>query len=134
MRTSEFVRLAQAGPVSYDEDRKAEFHAGAEVVLRRLVKLFGLKAGEYDLRHNQGGIAVSGEITLHTDTLYVKMYQSAVDGASGKDSGFILWRTCAGRKDYTGGSNHWSKWSELNKLGQLAAKMKAVLACGHRPT
>ena len=128
MRTIDFIRLAQQGPVSYDEDAKELFHLEAEVVLHRLAKLLGYKPGDYDLRHNQGGIAVSGEITLHSDTLYVQMYQTACGPARGKDSAGVLWRRCEGRKDYTGGRNHWSKWEDLKDLKGLAAQMSEVAA------
>ena len=43
------------------------------------------------------GTAVSGEITLHGDHLYVQVSQSALGSHSG-----ILFRTCKGRKDYVG--------------------------------
>jgi hypothetical protein len=34
--------------------------------------------GDYDLRSNEAGLAVSGEITLHADRLYVQVSQSAM--------------------------------------------------------
>lgn len=117
MRTADFIRLAHAS-VSYDQDRKAAFHRAAAVVLRQLAKALGYKRGEFDLRHCQGGIAVSGEITLHSDTLYVQLAQSCL----GPNMGF-MWRTCKGRKDYTGGPNQWATWEALLDLPRLAETM-----------
>lgn len=114
-----FIKLAKTN-VAYNESLKAKFHRGAAKVLRTLLPLLGLKKGEYDLRHNMGGIAVSGEITLHTDKLYIQLSQSAagIDG--------FMWRSCKGRKDYTGGRNIWSQWDELLDLNTLASRMKQV--------
>jgi hypothetical protein len=114
----DFIKLAQTN-VAYNEQLKAKFHRGAASVLRKLIAKLGLAKGEYDLRHNQGGIAVSGEITLHTDRLYVQLSQSSTG------LGF-MWRSCKGRKDYTGGRNIWSSWDELIDLDTLASRMKQV--------
>jgi hypothetical protein len=117
-----FIATARTS-VAYNEPAKAKFHRQAETVLRRLAVALGLKKGEFDLRHNQGGIAVSGEITLHSDNLYVQFSQSCV----GPDCGF-MWRTCNGRKDYTGGRNQWAKWDAVNDLETLARTMLAASA------
>src|SRR3546814_14054234 len=57
----------------------------------------------FDLRSNQGGIAVSGEITLHHEHVYVQVCQPA----TGADSGILI-RSCKGRRDYTGGPNNFA--------------------------
>jgi len=119
MRTVELIRTASRS-VAYNDDAKSKFHEQAEVVLHRLAKLLGYKADDYDLRHNEGGIAVSGEITLHSDTLYVQFFQSAIGSSHG-----FMWRTCKGRKDYCGNRNQWCKWEELRDLKTVADAMKA---------
>ena len=58
---------------------------------------FGLTRDGYDLRTTKAGVAVSGEITLHGDRLYVQVSQPA----TGHDSR-ILFRTCEGREARTG--------------------------------
>lgn len=73
--------------------------------LRKVAKALGLVRGQYDLRFNPGGIAVWGEVTLHTDKLYIQ-------ASYGCDIG-VLVRTCKGRRDYTGGMNHWFPFSML---------------------
>lgn len=115
-----FIKTARKY-VGYDAEAKKKFHRQAETVLKNLAKMLGYKEGDYDLRHNEGGIAVSGEITLHSDNLYVQFSQSAL----GANQGF-MWRTCKGRKDYTGGPNQWMKWEQLENLETVASIMKRM--------
>jgi hypothetical protein len=107
--------------VAYDEDAKREFHLCARRQLRYLADALGLASGAYDLRSNRGGIAVSGEITLHAEHLYVQACQPA----TGHDSG-VMFRTCQGRKDYTGGRNNFASLDLLNDSGQLARTIRAA--------
>lgn len=95
--------------VAYDAERKAAFHRHAR---RHLRDALGLDRTDFDLRSNPGGIAVSGEITLHADHLYV---QSAL----GSDNG-ILYRSCAHRRDYVGGVNHFASLDLLHEPERLA--------------
>lgn len=106
-------------PVAYDTVAKRLFHSRARSQLRRLATALGLQAGSYDLRSNPGGIAVSGEITLHTDRLYVQASQSAMGNGSG-----ILFRTCKGRKDYVGGPNNFASLDLLNNPEELAQRIQ----------
>jgi hypothetical protein len=73
-----------------------------------------------NLRSNQGGIAVSGEITLHADHLYVQACQPA----TGHDSG-VMFRTCEGRKDYVGGRNNSASLDLLNDPDLLVRIIRA---------
>jgi hypothetical protein len=61
--------------VAYDADAKRRFHHQARCRMLDLADALGLEPDEYDLRSNQGGIAVSGEVTLHADRLYVQASQ-----------------------------------------------------------
>jgi hypothetical protein len=83
---------------AYDPEVKQRFHTAARARLRRLATTLGFPSGSFDLRSNPGGIAVSGEITLHHDDVYIQVCQPA----TGADSGILI-RTCQGRRDYTGG-------------------------------
>ena len=107
--------------VAYDDAAKRAFHSKARRQLKLLAEALGLPSGSYDLRSNQGGIAVSGEITLHADRLYVQASQSAM----GHDTG-ILFRTCRGRKDYYGGANNFASLDLLNRPEDLARRIKEV--------
>lgn len=100
---------------SYDADQKRLFHSEARRRLLGLAAALGLAPDEYDLRSNQGGIAVSGEVTLHGDRLYVQASQPA----TGSDTG-ILFRSCKGRRDYVGGRNNFASLDLLNRPGELA--------------
>jgi hypothetical protein len=64
-------------------------------------------------------IAVSGEVTLHSDRLYVQVSQPA----TGHDSG-ILFRICEGREDYVGGANNFSSLDLLSQPKELARLIK----------
>lgn len=101
---------------------KERFHRSARTALKKLAKALGLKDGEYDLRNNAGGPAVSGEITLHSDTLYV---QASQPWGMGMDTGILI-RSCNGRKDYTGGRNNFAPLNELNDIPALAERIRRL--------
>ena len=86
--------LATAGgPVNgYSEAaacNKALFHRRGKALLHRMALDLGYSPGAFALRNNFGGIAVSGEITLHSDDLYVQFAKSTF--GSSMD---MLYRTC----------------------------------------
>ena len=108
---------------SYEPDQKRRFHAAARTRLRRLAAELGFPLASFDLRSNQGGIAVSGEITLHHARIYVQVCQPATRADSG-----ILIRTCEGRRDYTGGRNHFAPLSMLDSIPALSVRVRMVMA------
>ena len=110
---------------SYEPDRKRRFHTVARARLCRLAAELGFPPASFDLRSNQGGIAVSGEITLHHEHVYVQVCQPATRADTG-----ILIRTCEGRRDYTGGRNHFAPLSMLDDIPALAARVRTVMAAG----
>ena len=68
-------------------------------MLNALAKALGLARGQYEIRWNPGGIGVSGDDRLHAERLNV-----AMDDNCGRFGSFY-YRSCKGRKDYTGGPN-----------------------------
>lgn len=112
-----------ARSVSYDAVAKRAFHKSARRQLKQLAAAIGLAPEAYDLRSNPGGIAVSGEITLHHERIYVQVCQPA----SGTDTGILI-RRCEGRRDYTGGLNHFAALSLLHDIPALAARVRQVLS------
>jgi hypothetical protein len=96
-------------PCAYDAEQKTAFRRAARNRLKTLAGAMGWSADSYDLRSNLAGIAVSGEITLHHDTVYIQVSQSALGCAHG-----ILIRGCEGRRDYSGGPNHHAPLSLLD--------------------
>lgn len=106
---------------AYAPDQKRRFHATARSRLRQLAVELRLPAGSFDLRSNQGGIAVSGEITLHHEDVYVQVSQSMMGAGMG-----ILIRTCRSRRDYTGGINNFAALDMLDDVPGLAQRVRAV--------
>ena len=105
-------------PCAYNDAQKRSFHATGRKRLKALAAALGLEAGTYDVRSNLGGIAVSGEVTLHGEHLYVQICQPA----TGWDSGILI-RTCEGRKDYTGGANHFAPLSLARRYPAIGASL-----------
>ena len=105
--------------VAYDAEAKRRFHCHARAQLLKLAEALGLEPHEYDLRSNAGGIAVSGEITMHADRLYVQASQPATRADTG-----ILFRSCEGRRDYTGGRNNFASLDLLHRPDELAALIR----------
>jgi hypothetical protein len=111
-----------------DPSLKQAFHQEGRKVLRRIARLMGLQKGQYEVRSNLAGIAVSGEVTLHTDQVYVQIAQPSMG-----ESFAILLRSCKGRMDYTGGMNHFAPIAALQNLEQFAHYVECVAhnqACG----
>jgi len=106
-------------PVAYDPERKRVFHGQAGSRLRLLAAALGFRDSDYDVRSNQGGVAVSGEAILHAARLYVQESQSCM----GCDAG-ILFRSCDGRQDYVGDRNHFAPLDLLNHPPALAALIR----------
>lgn len=111
---------------SYDADAKRAFHRVAQTYLKRLQTALGGAYGDGKVRHNQGGIAVSGEIILHLDRLYVQVSQFAF---SGSDNG-VMFRSCKNQTDYTGGGNNYATFEQLVNTDELAALIKRRVRVG----
>ncbi len=107
---------------AYDEAQKRCFHTAARARLPQLAAELRMLSGSYDLRSNKAGVAVSGEITLHHEAVYIQVSQSVLGGGMG-----ILIRTCRGRRDYTGGRNGWAPLALLDDVRALAARVRAVV-------
>ena len=71
---------------AYEPEQKRRFHTTARARLRKLAAALDFAPDSFDLRSNEGGIAVSGEITMHHDRVYVQVSQSA----TGYDSGILI--------------------------------------------
>lgn len=110
---------------SYDDEQKRRFHATARSRLKKLAAELRLPQGSFEVRSNKAGIAVSGEITLHHDRFYLQVSQFGLSSGHG-----ILIRTCKGRKDYTGGPNHFVGLQLLDDIPALAAAVHATTGIG----
>lgn len=103
------------------EKRKKAFHAAGRKFLKALAEALGLSGADYDLRNNMAGIAVSGEVTLHADSLYVQLYESCLSRGVG-----VLYRSCHGRKDYCGDTNN---TASMKNLRDEAAMLRFIEHC-----
>lgn len=110
--------------VTYDDAAKKAFHSAAGRQLRKLAAELGFSKESFDLRSNKAGPAVSGEITLHHEDLYVQVSQSTMGPEKS-----ILIRTCEGRKDYSGGRNHFAPidWLDDDGIHLLANFCRQVM-------
>lgn len=86
---------------TWDSQEKQRFHNSARAVLRTIAKHLELEKGAFNISSNKAGPAVTGEITLHTDKLYLTI--------GGLERGQVMYRSCNGQKDYTGGRNRWAR-------------------------
>lgn len=87
---------------------KEFFHTEGKRFLRDVAKELGLAPGTFDIRSNKGGMAVSGEVTLHADTIYVQLSESCM--GPGVQA---MYRACKGRGDYTGGMNNFANLRDV---------------------
>ena len=105
----ELIRLARLELNGYSDAAQADkdaFHRIGRRAAHHLASCLSLPRGSYDVRSNPAGIAGSGEVTLHTDTLYVQFGQGSFHDR-------FMFRSCRGRRDYRGGRNQWMNWEEL---------------------
>ena len=118
--------FATKGINSYSDSAhniKERFHRDAKKVLKSIVQELGLQDGSYEIRSNKAGIAVSGEVTLHAEHLYVQMYESAFGGGGIE----IMYRSCKSRKDYSGDQNFFIK-NSLD-LNDQARRTQFIASC-----
>lgn len=108
---------------AYDGEQKKEFHRQARIALRALAKELQFPTNSHEIRSCKAGVAVSGEIILHHDRVYIQVCQPA----TGADSGILI-RSCEGRRDDEGGRNHFTPLSLLDHPAELAEYVRAVMS------
>lgn len=113
---SRFISLTKTA--CYNYHAKEEYRKLGHRILKYIAEQMELAKGEFDIRWNPGGIAVSGDHTLHTEKIYLALHDNCGFGS-------FYWRTCEGRKDYTGGPNQNVTWNALLRGG--LAPLVAVL-------
>ncbi len=109
--------------LSYNLEAKQKFHKAAKSALNKLAKLLNLNKEDYSIKVNAGGFAVSGEVILHHSKFYLDISQSCL--GKGKE---IMYRSCKGQNDYTGGKNNFAPATLLDKdIDSLVSKLKVLL-------
>src|SRR3546814_14818789 len=91
--------------------------------MRRLADALALDEGSFDIRSNKGGPAVSGEVTLHGEDVWVQLSL----GLSGPDRE-VCFRKVQGRDDHLGDRNCWESIRELVDPGRFAARIRRELS------
>lgn len=110
------IQIAEK-PLGYDVARKNEFHSEATKQLENLAKYLGYKKGDYTLSVNMGGIAASGETILHTEHIYIEIFQGI--GSIGD----VMYRRVDSLKDTRGKRNNFAFLRDLNDLRAFARKV-----------
>ena len=111
--------------LSYNAQNKKEFHRVGKKVLRQIADALGLSKNNYEIRSCLGGIAVGGEVILHSDSLYISIQEGSFDD--------IMYRHVKSRKDYSGDVNCWMSCDYLTcKFNDAIAEFKRVAEFGHR--
>lgn len=116
-RTPLLEVLARRG-VGYDAEAKAAFHSEGRKAMKRLAASLDLARGDHEVRVCAGGIAVSGEIILHSDNIYIQLSLGCM--GPGRE---VMFRRVSGRRDYTGGPNHWASLAEFLDHERFAARV-----------
>jgi hypothetical protein len=111
--------------------KKETLHTSGRSFLRGLAKELGMADGSFDVRSNKAGIAVSGEVTLHSDQLYVQLSESCM----GRGGISLLYRNCAGRRDCVGGMNNFIDAAQLQDgaYSGFVAKCKVLMETAPAP-
>jgi hypothetical protein len=119
--------LSLLGRCSYNEPNKEEFKRLSMKLLREVNKLGNFNA---EIRFNKGGIAVSGDAILHSDHVYLHF---TADHGFGSLAYNLYYRSCKGKKDYTGGRNNWFDILKLRVDGvvSLVRALQAVIPHEH---
>jgi hypothetical protein len=123
---TQFLKTTRQSIHAYSDEaaaNKALFHRYGKALLKRIAHDLGYTPGSYDLDSNLAGIAVSGEITLHTDDLFVQF-----SAPSYCEDYQILYRRCQGRRDYRGLRNHFFRFQALTEYGQVIAALQSLRA------
>jgi len=94
---------------------KDVYHRDGAALLKAIATELGLSKGSFKVTSNRAGDAVYGNVTLHTEGLYVTLCCDGYPEPYGEETSEVkvLFRTCKGLKDYVGGSN---RWTTLRKI------------------
>ena len=110
----EFIAHANNGSVT--GANKERWHRLGRGLARTLAEKMGLE--DVSICSCKGGPAVTGEIILHADWIYIQFGITCFGGETQ-----FMYRTCEGMKDYTGGMNRWMSFDSLLDLDRVAGKL-----------
>ncbi len=95
------------------------FHQKACYFLKQLIG--DLNMSVFEVRSNKAGPGVRGDITLHTPSFHVTFVASRY----GLTNEVVMFRSCKGMRDFSGGTN---QWTTIKKAGgaDFQARLKAL--------
>jgi hypothetical protein len=88
--------------------------------LRSVAKKLDLAKDEFSVRFNAGGIAGSGEATLHGENIYITVSQ-----LMGRPT--VMYRSCKGQKDFSGGSNNFISVEDIESEHGIKLYSRTIL-------
>lgn len=97
---------------SYNADNKKLFHSRGKKVMKVIKDIIGIDG---EIRSCLGGIAVGGEVIFHSDSLYIQFCDD-----------YIMYRSCNGRKDYSGGTNNYMNYNQLINIQSACNQFKKI--------
>jgi hypothetical protein len=100
---------------------KDALHKQGQTFLKKLAAKLGLQAGQFTVRSNKAGMAVSGEVTLHADHLYVQLSESF----SGPGLQ-MMYRGCLSQRDYCGLNNQYAKMTDFADEDEQATGLRRM--------
>ena len=107
--------------VAYNSEAKRRFHCHARAQLLKLAEALGLTLGEYDLRSNEG----ASPSAARSRCMPIGFTYRRANRPLGADTG-ILFCSCEGRRDYTGGHNNFASLDLLHRPDELAALIRGM--------
>ena len=108
--------------VAYDAPAKDLFHADGRRAMQKLATALALSDSSYSIRSNRSGPAVSGEITLHGEEVWVQLSL----GALGPDYE-VSFRRVTGRDDYASDRRRFATIRELLNPERFAERLRREL-------
>jgi len=108
---------------------KKQFHEKGKAVLLQVAEDLGFNESQYKIRYNKGGICSPGQITLHSDFLYVDfLYGIKAKGLDGQiERVEIVYRDCKGQSDTSGGVNNFFDYAALNNYPDVLGEFRKVV-------
>jgi hypothetical protein len=123
-KASDISYALKAWKANHTYQAKEKFHRMGKSFLKEYAKqILNLESDAYDVRSSKGGDAVLGEVILHTDNMYIQLCEPYFDHTKN-----VLFRKCASRKDYCGGTNNWCDVMDLLHCSPLERLQATFLA------
>ena len=103
---------------------KTTFHREGKKFLKELAAALGT-LGAFTVRSNLAGIAVSGEVTLHADHIYITLSEGYPQPGI-----TMMYRSCKSQKDYTGGHNNFvsmAKFGDYEEQQRILRNLRSII-------